>query len=242
MGKCTILIVEDEPAIADILKVNLSFEGYEIFCASNVANAESLIKGKLPGLIILDWMLPGVSGITFAKRLRKEKRTSNTPIIMLTAKSFEKDKIEGLDVGCDDYIVKPFSLKELKARIKAVLRRRAPALTDDAVSILGLTIYPQTRKVMGNHQEIFLGLKEFNLLHFFMTHADRVHSRSYLLDQVWGDHIFVTERTVDVHIRRLRKALLSGDFHKLIQTVRGCGYKFISFKSDCHLHNLKSKV
>ena len=150
---------------------------------------------------------------------------------MLTAKSSEENKIEGLNAGCDDYIVKPFSPKELIARVQAVLRRRSPELTKDAVSIFGLSLYPATRTVLGNEQEITLGPKEFKLLHYLMTHTDRVHSRAHLLDKVWGDHVFVEERTVDVHIRRLRKALTSTGFHKLIQTVRGGGYKFLSEKT-----------
>ena len=232
MSKCTILTVEDEPAISDILRVNLSFAGYDVISANNVMQAESLIKTTIPGLIILDWMLPGTSGPTFAKRLRNDKRTQNIPLIMLTAKSLEENKIEGLNAGCDDYVVKPFSPKELIARIQALLRRRSPELTKDAVSIFGLSLYPATRTVLGNKQKITLGPKEFKLLHYLMTHTERVHTRAHLLDHVWGDNVFVEERTVDVHIRRLRKALTSTGFHKLIQTIRGGGYKFISEKSN----------
>ena len=232
MEQCTILTIEDEPAISDILRVNLSFAGYDVISSNNVIQAESVIKTIIPGLIILDWMLPGTSGPTFAKRLRNDKRTQNIPLIMLTAKALEENKIEGLNAGCDDYVVKPFSPKELIARIQALLRRRSPELTKDAVSIFGLSLYPATRKVFGNKQEIILGPKEFKLLHYLMTHTERVHTRAHLLDQVWGDHVFVEERTVDVHVRRLRKALTSTGFHKLIQTVRGCGYKFISEKTN----------
>ena len=235
MTKCTILTVEDEPAISDILRVNLSFAGYHVISANNVTQAESLINTKIPDLIILDWMLPVTSGPAFVKRLRNDKRTQNVPVIMLTAKSLEENKIEGLNAGCDDYVVKPFSPKELIARIQALLRRRSPELTKDVVTILGLSLYPATRMVSGNKQEITLGPKEFKLLHFLMTHTDRVHSRTYLLDRVWGDHIFVEERTVDVHIRRLRKALTSTGFNKLIQTVRGGGYKFVSEKINLSL-------
>ena len=230
MSKCTILTVEDEPAISDILRVNLNFVGYDVLSATNVMQAENLIKTRIPGLIILDWMLPGTSGPTFSKRLRNDKRTQNIPVIMLTAKSLEENKIEGLNAGCDDYVVKPFSPKELIARIQAVLRRRSPELTKDAVCINGLSLYPATRTVFGNEQKITLGPKEFKLLHYLMTHTDRVHSREHLLNQVWGDHVFVEERTVDVHIRRLRKTLTNTGLHKLIQTVRGAGYKFISEK------------
>ena len=231
MKQCTILTIEDEPAISDILRVNLSFAGYDVISSNNVIQAESVIKTIIPGVIILDWMLPGTSGPIFAKRLRNDKRTHNIPVIMLTAKSLEENKIEGLNAGCDDYVVKPFSPKELIARVQAVLRRRSPELTKDAVSIFGLSLYPATRTVLGNKQEITLGPKEFKLLHYLMTHTERVHTRAHLLDQVWGDHVFVEERTVDVHVRRLRKALTSTGFHKLIQTVRGGGYKFISEKT-----------
>ena len=231
MKQCTILTIEDEPAISDILRVNLSFAGYDVISSNNVKQAESVIKTVIPGVIILDWMLPGTSGPSFAKRLRNDKRTHNIPIIMLTAKSLEENKIEGLNAGCDDYVVKPFSPKELIARVQAVLRRRSPELTKDVVSIFGLSLYPATRTVLGNKQEITLGPKEFKLLHYLMTHTERVHTRAHLLDQVWGDHVFVEERTVDVHVRRLRKALTSTGFHKLIQTVRGGGYKFISEKT-----------
>ena len=232
MTQCTILTIEDEPAISDILRVNLSFAGYDVISATNVMQAESVIKTIIPGLIILDWMLPGTSGPTFAKRLRNDKRTQNVPVIMLTAKSLEENKIDGLNAGCDDYVVKPFSPKELIARIQALLRRRSPELTEDAVSIFGLSLYPATRTVLGNKQEITLGPKEFKLLHYLMTHTERIHTRAHLLDQVWGDNVFVEERTVDVHIRRLRKALTSTGFHKLIQTIRGGGYKFISEKAN----------
>ena len=231
MKQCTILTIEDEPAISDILRVNLSFAGYDVISSSNVRQAESVIKTVIPGVIILDWMLPGTSGPSFAKRLRNDKRTHNIPVIMLTAKSLEENKIEGLNAGCDDYVVKPFSPKELIARVQAVLRRRSPELTKDVVSIFGLSLYPATRTVLGNKQEITLGPKEFKLLHYLMTHTERVHTRAHLLDRVWGDHVFVEERTVDVHVRRLRKALTSTGFHKLIQTVRGGGYKFISEKT-----------
>ena len=231
MSKCTILTVEDEPAISDILRVNLSFIGYDVLSAANVMQAERLIKTSIPSLIILDWMLPGTSGPNFAKHLRNDKRTHDIPVIMLTAKSSEENKIEGLNAGCDDYIVKPFSPKELIARVQAVLRRRSPELTKDVVSIFGLSLCPATRTVLGNEEKITLGPKEFKLLHYLMTHTDRVHSRTHLLDKVWGDHVFVEERTVDVHIRRLRKALMSTGFHKLIQTVRGGGYKFLSEKT-----------
>ena len=232
MTQCTILTIEDEPAISDIIRLNLKSAGYDVISANNVMQAESVIKTIIPGLIVLDWMLPGTSGPTFAKLIRNDKRTQDIPIIMLTAKSLEADKIEGLNAGCDDYIVKPFSPKELVARIRALLRRRSPELTKDAVSNFGLSLYPATRTVSANNQEITIGPKEFKLLHYFMTHTDRVHSRAHLLNHVWGDHVFVEERTVDVHVRRLRQALTSTGFHNLIKTVRGVGYKFIGEKNN----------
>ena len=175
--------------------------------------------------ILLDWMLPGMTGIDFAKKLRADERTRSIPLIMLTARSDEQDKIIGLETGADDYITKPFSPRELQARIKAVLRRRAPQVTDDPVEIKGLRLDPITHRVFGNAQPLDLGPTEFRLLHFFMTHPERVHSRAHLLDQVWGDHVFVEERTVDVHIRRLRSSLEGTGHDNLIQTIRGSGYR-----------------
>lgn len=221
-----ILLVEDEPAIQELIAFNLTQAGHHVLRASTAEAAITLVRNALPDLVLLDWMLPGASGIEVAKRLRSDERTRQVPIIMLTARSDEHDKISGLEAGADDYITKPFSPRELLARIKAVLRRRAPQMTDDAVDVLGLRLDPVTHRVSGNGQTVDLGPTEFRLLHFFMTHAERVHSRAQLLDQVWGDHVFVEERTVDVHIRRLRSALeLSGHDH-LIQTVRGTGYRF----------------
>jgi two-component system phosphate regulon response regulator PhoB len=222
----TILVVEDEPAIAELVAVNLSFAGHKVLRASDTLAADLMIRAELPDLVLLDWMLPGSSGIQYARRLRADERTATIPIIMLTARSEEGDKIEGLDSGADDYVTKPFSPKELLARIKAVLRRRAPQLTDDAVEVAGLRLDPQTHRVIGCGDALDLGPTEFRLLHFFMTHPERVHSRSQLLDHVWGDHVFVEERTVDVHIRRLRQALLSSGHDRHVETVRGSGYRF----------------
>jgi two-component system phosphate regulon response regulator PhoB len=171
-------------------------------------------------------MLPGMSGVSLARQLRQEERTRQIPIIMLTARGGEADKIAGLEAGADDYVTKPFSVRELLARIKAVLRRRAPQMTDDPVEVSGLRLDPGTRRVFGGPRPLALGPSEFRLLHFLMTHAERVHSRTQLLDQVWGDHVFVEERTVDVHIRRLRKALEPSGHDRLIETVRGSGYRF----------------
>jgi two-component system phosphate regulon response regulator PhoB len=221
-----ILVVEDEPAIAELLAVNLGFAGHRVVRVADAEAAEAEIGRELPDLILLDWMLPGLSGVKLARRLRQTERTKEVPIIMLTARTDEADKVEGLETGADDYITKPFSPKELMARIKAVLRRRAPQLTHDLVALGGLRLDPATHRLWGDDQPLDLGPTEFRLLHFFMTHPERVHSRALLLDQVWGDHVFVEERTVDVHIRRLRKSLEPTGHHQLIQTVRGSGYRF----------------
>jgi two-component system phosphate regulon response regulator PhoB len=221
----TILVVEDEPAIQELIAYNLRQAGHHPLCADSAEQALRLVSNALPDLVLLDWMLPGASGIEVARRLRGDKRTRAIPIIMLTARSEEQDKLLGLDTGADDYITKPFSPRELNARIKAVLRRRAPQMTDDVVEIGGLRLDPVGHRVTSNGENINLGPTEFRLLHFLLTHPERVHSRAQLLDNVWGDHVFVEERTVDVHIRRLRKALEPGQMDSLIQTVRGTGYR-----------------
>jgi two-component system phosphate regulon response regulator PhoB len=222
----TVLVVEDEPAILELIAYNLKQAGHQPLRADNAEQALVLVANALPDLVLLDWMLPGLSGIEFAKRLRADKRTRAIPIIMLTARSEEQDKLQGLEIGADDYITKPFSPRELNARIKAVLRRRAPEMTDDIVKLGGLSLDPASHRVTGKGQPIDLGPTEFRLLHFLMTHPERVHSRTQLLDQIWGDHVFVEERTVDVHIRRLRKALEPTHLDGLVQTVRGTGYRF----------------
>jgi len=222
----TILVVEDEPAIQELIAASLQHAGHRVLRADTAEDAVKLVNGTLPDVVLLDWMLPGMSGIQYARRLRSEERTHDLPIIMLTARSEEHDKVAGLDAGADDYLTKPFSPRELLARIKAVLRRRAPQMTEDCVEVEGLRVDPVTHRVSGNSQTLDLGPTEFRLLHFFMTHAERVHSRAMLLDQVWGDHIFVEERTVDVHIRRLRASLELTGHDRLIQTVRGSGYRF----------------
>jgi len=222
----TVLVVEDEPAILELIAYNLKQAGHQPLRADNAEQALVLVANALPDLVLLDWMLPGLSGIEFAKRLRADKRTRAIPIIMLTARSEEQDKLQGLEVGADDYITKPFSPRELNARIKAVLRRRAPEMTDDLVKLGGLSLDPASHRVTGKGQPVELGPTEFRLLHFLMTHPERVHSRTQLLDQIWGDHVFVEERTVDVHIRRLRKALEPTHLDGLVQTVRGTGYRF----------------
>jgi two-component system phosphate regulon response regulator PhoB len=222
----TILVVEDEPAIQELIAYNLKQAGHQPLRADNAEQAMNLVQNALPDLVLLDWMLPGQSGIDFARRLRNDKRTRTVPIIMLTARSDEQDKLTGLDTGADDYITKPFSPRELNARIKALLRRRAPQMTDDVVQLGGLKLDPASHRISGNGEPVVLGPTEFRLLHFLMTHPERVHSRTQLLDQVWGDHVFVEERTVDVHIRRLRKALEPTRLDRLVQTVRGTGYRF----------------
>jgi len=221
----TVLVVEDEPAIQELIAYNLRQAGHHPLRADNAEQAQALVRDALPDLVLLDWMLPGASGVDLARRLRSEDRTRDIPIIMLTARTEERDKVTGLETGADDYITKPFSPRELLARIKAVLRRRAPQMTDDAVELGGLAIDPATHRVTARGAPIGVGPTEFRLLHFLMTHPERVHSRAQLLDQVWGDHVFVEERTVDVHIRRLRKALEPSGLDRLVQTVRGSGYR-----------------
>jgi two-component system phosphate regulon response regulator PhoB len=220
-----ILVVEDEPAIQELIAVNLEHAGHRVQRAHSAAEADALIREIRPDLILLDWMLPDAAGTVLARKLRADTRSKDIPIIMLTARAQEQDKIEGLDAGADDYITKPFSPKELMARIKAVLRRRSPQLTDDLIEVDGLQLDPAAHRVMGAGRELRLGPTEFKLLHFFMTHPERVYSRMQLLDQVWGDHVFVEERTVDVHIRRLRQALEPAGHDRLIETVRGAGYR-----------------
>jgi two-component system phosphate regulon response regulator PhoB len=222
----TILIVEDEPAIAELITLTLRRSGHQTVHAESVERAITLVDQAMPDLALIDWMLPGASGVELVKKLRGNKRTKTIPIIMLTAKSEEADKLMGLETGADDYVTKPFSPKELVARIKAVLRRRAPQLTEDIVETNGLRLDPATHRITVNGTPIQMGPSEFKLLHFFMTHTERVHTRSQLLDHVWGDHVFVEERTVDVHIRRLRQALEASGHDAYIQTVRGTGYRF----------------
>jgi two-component system, OmpR family, phosphate regulon response regulator PhoB len=221
----TILVVEDEPAIQTLIAVNLKRAGHEVVGALDAESAQRHINEALPDLILLDWMLPGMSGLEMARRLRGDARTRSVPIIMLTARGDERDKVQGLETGADDYVTKPFSPRELLARIQAVLRRRAPEATEDAVEIGGLRVDPVSHRVAANGQPVTIGPTEFRLLHFLITHPERVHSRSQLLDQVWGDHVFVEERTVDVHVRRLRAALEPTGLERLIQTVRGSGYR-----------------
>jgi two-component system phosphate regulon response regulator PhoB len=220
-----ILVVEDESAIAELVAINLRHAGFEVSVAETADAAQAEVDRVLPELVVLDWMLPGQSGLALAKRWRSEARTRDLPIIMLTARSEEADKLSGLDAGADDYLTKPFSTKELLARIRAVLRRKAPEALDSAVEVGPLKLDPATRRVSREGQEVRVGPTEFRLLHFFMTHPERVHSRSQLLDRVWGDHVFIEERTVDVHVKRLREALNPVNCSQMIETVRGAGYR-----------------
>ena len=220
-----VLVVEDESAIAELISINLRHAGFEVTIAGNAEQAQAAVDGILPDLVILDWMLPGQSGLALAKRWRSETRTRELPIIMLTARADEGDKVSGLDAGADDYLTKPFSTNELMARIRAVLRRKAPEALDSAVEVGPLKIDPATRRVTRLDKEVKLGATEFRLLHFFMTHPERVHSRAQLLDRVWGDHVFIEERTVDVHVKRLREALQPVKCAQMIETVRGAGYR-----------------
>ena len=224
-----ILVVEDEAAIAELVAINLRHAGFEVSIAADAETALKSVDRMLPDLVLLDWMLPGQSGLALARAWRADARTKPLPIIMLTARAEEGDKLAGLDGGADDYLTKPFSPKELLARIRAVLRRKAPQALDDAVEVAGLKLDPATRRVTramdGALREVKVGPTEFRLLHFLMTHPERVHSRAQLLDRVWGDHVFIEERTVDVHVKRLREALTPVNGAALVETVRGAGYR-----------------
>lgn len=220
-----VLVVEDEEAIAELIAINLRHAGFEVNLAGNAEEAMVIADGVLPDLAIVDWMLPGQSGLMLSKRWRSQARTRDLPLIMLTARADEADKIAGLDAGADDYLTKPFSTNELLARIRAVLRRKAPEALDSVVTIGGLKLDPATRRVSRGENEVKLGPTEFRLLHFLMTHPERVHSRAQLLDRVWGDHVFIEERTVDVHVKRLREALQPVQYAHVIETVRGAGYR-----------------
>ena len=219
-----VLIVEDEPAIAELIAINLRHNGFRPTWAMDSESAQRELDAVLPDVILLDWMLPGESGLVLAKRWRANPRSKTVPIIMLTARGDEADRVAGLDAGADDYIAKPFSTKELLARVRAVLRRRAPEQVGGVVAIGALSLDSSTYRVSYGDQALRLGPTEFKLLQYLMTHSERVHSRSQLLDKVWGDHVFIEERTVDVHVKRLREAL--GDqAGQMIETVRGAGYR-----------------
>jgi two-component system phosphate regulon response regulator PhoB len=225
-----ILVVEDEPSIAELIAINLSHAGYEVEKAMQTDLALGMMKDRLPSLIILDWMLPGKSGVQFAKELRANDRTRGLPILMLTAKSEEADKVMGLDSGADDYVTKPFSPKELIARVRALLRRQTPVEDTGPLTVGPLKLDPSSHRVLAMRQDgdlkpISLGPTEYRLLQFFMSNPERVHSRTNLLDNVWGNEVYIEERTVDVHIKRLRAALAPFDCDRYIETVRGSGYR-----------------
>jgi two-component system phosphate regulon response regulator PhoB len=220
-----ILVVEDEMGIAELIAINLRHAGHEVTLAATAEQAQAEVDAMLPDLVVLDWMLPGQSGLALARRWRADPRTRALPIIMLTARGEETDKIAGLDAGADDYLTKPFSTQELMARIRAVLRRKAPEALEETVEVGALRIDPATRRVEVAGRDIRLGPTEFRLLHFLMAHPERVHSRKQLLDRVWGDHVFIEERTVDVHVKRLRDALAPAQCASMIETVRGVGYR-----------------
>ncbi len=219
-----VLIVEDEPSIAELVAINLRHNGFQPIWAEDGTAAQRELDAVLPDVILLDWMLPGQSGLALARKWRAESRTKGVPILMLTARGDEPDKVAGLDAGADDYITKPFSTQELLARIRAVLRRRAPEHASDTVTVAELALDPSTHRVTWRGRALKVGPTEFKLLHYLMRHPERVHSRSQLLDKVWGDHVFIEERTVDVHVKRLREAL--GEAGSSVETVRGAGYRF----------------
>jgi two-component system phosphate regulon response regulator PhoB len=221
----SVLVVEDEPAIQELLRINLVDAGYEVRAAPDAESAQRELKDALPTLLLLDWMLPGKSGLALAKELRGDTRTRELPIIMLTARTDEADKVAGLEAWVDDYVTKPFSPRELKARIRAVLRRRSPETAQEPLSAGRLRLDPTTHRVTVDDKTVPLGPTEFRLLRFLLARPERVHSRTQLLDQVWGDHVYIEERTVDVHIRRLRLALEPFGHDGLIETVRGSGYR-----------------
>jgi two-component system, OmpR family, phosphate regulon response regulator PhoB len=235
-----ILVVEDEPAIAELIAVNLQHGGFDPVVACDSVTAQRELDAALPDAILLDWMLPGQSGVSLARQWRKLPRTRAIPILMLTARGDEPDKIAGLDAGADDYITKPFSTQELLARLRAVLRRRSPESADDTVTVGALVLDTGTHRTAFQNQELKLGPTEFKLLHYFMTHAERVHSRATLLDKVWGDHVFIEERTVDVHVKRLREAL--GAAGAMVETVRGAGYRLTAIKQSHAAAGLTSRA
>jgi len=221
-----ILIVEDESSILELISLNIHQAGFNPIRAINAEYANNIVKETIPDLIVLDWMLPGMDGIEFAKRLKANSETKSIPIIMLTAKADEGNKIKGLDVGADDYLTKPFSPRELIARIKTILRRRSPELINEPIIIDGLILDPGSHKVQVDNKKINIGPTEFKLLHFFMVNSDRVYSRNQILDKIWGNKSVIEDRTVDVHIKRLRAALKNSHYDRMIQTVRGSGYRF----------------
>ncbi|MEW7984382.1 MAG: phosphate regulon transcriptional regulator PhoB [Candidatus Thiodiazotropha sp.] len=221
-----ILAVDDEPAVGEMLRFILEQDGFRADFVEDATQAINQIRKAKPDLILLDWMLPGMSGLELAGRLKKDRETAAIPIIMLTAKGEEDDMVRGLDIGAEDYVTKPFSARELLARIRSILRRVSPLLAGDLLACGGLALDPVSHRITSDGDDVDLGPTEFRLLHFFMSHRERVFTRGQLLDQVWGTNVYIEERTVDVHIRRLRKALEPTAKDKLLQTVRGAGYRF----------------
>ncbi|MBK5942420.1 phosphate regulon transcriptional regulator PhoB [Halorhodospira halophila] len=221
-----ILVVEDDSAVREMLITSLERQGFDVIPVVDAMQASEQLRERPPDLILLDWMLPQVSGVEWARGLKEDEQTRGIPIILLTARGEEEDKVRGFDSGVDDYVTKPFSPRELAARVKAVLRRTAPATTDAPLEAAGLRLDPVSHRVTGHGQSLELGPTEYRLLRFFMAHPDRVFTRTQLLDQVWGTNVYVEERTVDVHIRRLRKILAATGHDALVQTVRGAGYRF----------------
>ena len=222
----SILVVEDQAPVRQQLAANLQNCGYKVLCATDVPEAEAVIRRVRPDLVLLDWILPGVPGMHFARRLRSDQRTRDISLVLLSDRSNEEDKVAALECGADDYLIKPYSARELLARIKAVMRRRTPQLADDVIEIAGLQLDPAARRIHAGDRQIDLWTTEFRLLHYFMTHPGRIFSRAKLLDEIWGHDALVEERTVDVHIRRLRQELMPSGHDALIETARGLGYRF----------------
>jgi len=222
----TVLVVDDEPDIREVIRMALEGVDFIVLEAAHAEEARQILASDNPDLLLLDWMLPGRSGLELAQQLKQNPKSRHFPIIMVSAKGEEEDRVKGLDTGADDYITKPFSTRELVARVNAVLRRSRPAAMSDKIEIAGLSIDNVSHRITAGNMHIDIAPTEYRLLHFFMTHTDRAFSRSQLLDQVWGDQVYVEERTVDVHVRRLRKALEATGHHVLLQTVRGVGYRF----------------
>jgi two-component system, OmpR family, phosphate regulon response regulator PhoB len=221
-----ILLVEDDAAVREVLSLPLQKAGFNVIEATDVRQARQALLEHAPDLVLLDWMLPDISGVEWARDLKTAQHTRDLPIIMLTARGEEEDRVKGLEVGADDYVTKPFSPRELIARIRAVLRRTAPTTSDEPVEVDGLRLDPVSHRVTADGKTLEMGPTEYRLLHFFMTHQDRVFTRGQLLDNVWGTNVYVEERTVDVHIRRLRMALAGFGHDSLVQTIRGAGYRF----------------
>lgn len=226
MANKLILVVEDEAPIREMIKFALERAEFRVVHAGNASEGRLRIADEQPDLILMDWMMPGVSGVEFSRELKNNPITRDIPIIMVTARAEEEDKIRGLNIGCDDYVSKPFSFPELIARINAVLRRSVPGGEEETLAVAGLEVNAASQRVTAKGEPVRLGPTEYRLLHFFVSHKDRVYTREQVLDRVWGQSVYVEERTVDVHIRRLRKALEPHGFDGMIQTVRGTGYRF----------------